>query len=750
MTALLAIAHTGQVSGAEAVLLRALIAARRRGWTVRCVGPPGPLALALAQHDIPHVPLPELSLGAGPAPVAAAALAAATAAAARRIRRVSRDMQADVVLVNGLLGLPAARLARVAAPIVWLVHDVLRRADRLAVLRGAAPSVDLAIAVSEAAASAPRAAGIRTTVVRNGTRWPVDAAPQPPPSPPVVGCVAALTSWKGQDVLLEAARLLPPGVHVELAGASFPKDGEYVTRLHAMADGPELAGRVRFLGRVDDPLECMRQWAVCVSPSVDPEAGPLHVLEAMSVGVPLIGTDHGGTPEVLDGAGVLVPPGDPAALAAAIDRLLTDIALHRSCAKAGPLLVAERYQASARVDELLDTVEAAAQPTPRGRLRHLTVLAVPDYLPRLGGTTSLTANQAETLLHNGHDVVVLTRRAQDGLARHESVNGVAVVRLGRPGEGRLAAKLTVLSMVIWLARRRARVGAFHAVMYPDFAAAAALAGLGSRSAMTWAGEGDATDTLGHPGHRAAGLSRLRRRLLARVTHVALTPRLAHELAEVGVEGDVRVMPIPVDLAHFHPPQPKERDDARRHLGIDKDELVVTFTGHLRTLKAVDRLIEAVAQLRERDLAVRLLVVGGGRGADDDQDLELQQQAAPLGAAVTFTGAVGDVVPYLWASDVFVLPSTREGFPNSLLEAMACGLACVAPASAAGDQVLTPATGVVPPTGSAEALADAIADLAAAPERREALGRAAALAARRYGLESFAGTYTALIDELERQ
>jgi glycosyltransferase involved in cell wall biosynthesis len=60
----------------------------------------------------------------------------------------------------------------------------------------------------------------------------------------------------------------------------------------------------------------------------------------MSIGLPVVATDHGGTPEVLDGAGLLVPPGDPLALAGAISRLLDDTQLRRRCAEAGPEKVA--------------------------------------------------------------------------------------------------------------------------------------------------------------------------------------------------------------------------------------------------------------------------------------------------------------------------------------------------------------------------------------------------------------------------
>ena len=140
MTRLVALSHTGLHSGAERVLGRVLAAALADGWDVRCCVPDGPFADDLRAAGIPVVEVPDLKLPGGPRPLAALRLLGRARRASRILRAQGRT--ADVVLVNGLLGLPAARLARLRVPVVWLVHDIVRRRDWRALLRavGYAPS----------------------------------------------------------------------------------------------------------------------------------------------------------------------------------------------------------------------------------------------------------------------------------------------------------------------------------------------------------------------------------------------------------------------------------------------------------------------------------------------------------------------------------------------------------------------------------------------------------------------------------
>jgi glycosyltransferase involved in cell wall biosynthesis len=322
------------------------------------------------------------------------------------------------------------------------------------------------------------------------------------------------------------------------------------------------------------------------------------------------------------------------------------------------------------------------------------------------------------LVDAGHPVIVVTRRRSRESPNREIVDGVTVVRFGAPGRGRLADRVAVLRLAAWVFRRRQRILAFHTVMWTDAAITAAVVGLSRRTIVGWGALGDAPTQLGvgRPLPRRL-YNELRRRLLNGAVHVALTEPMRAELRRLGVRRSV-VLPIPVDIEWFRPPTVDERTRARASFDIGPSTFAVLYLGHLRALKRVDRLVDAVARLQDR-VAVRLLLVGGNRGADDDVELDLRRRVANAGIDndVIFVGVVEDPRGAIWAADVLVLPSEREGLPNSLLEAMACGVCCVAPESAAGTALLTDGAGVIPADADPVTLSDSLRELASDPTRR---------------------------------
>lgn len=171
-----------------------------------------------------------------------------------------------------------------------------------------------------------------------------------------VAYVGRLWQEKGVDVLIEAAALLD--VDLEVAG-----DGPERARLEALA--ARLGkGRVHFHGHLPASRvqELIRSAAVTVMPSRAYENMPIAILESLACAVPVVGTAHGGIPELIDPGcdGELVPPNDPRALAAAIARFLDDPRRAFSMGRAGRRKVEERFSPSHHLELLMDSYARAA------------------------------------------------------------------------------------------------------------------------------------------------------------------------------------------------------------------------------------------------------------------------------------------------------------------------------------------------------------------------------------------------------
>ncbi len=146
------------------------------------------------------------------------------------------------------------------------------------------------------------------------------------PGVPVVGVVARR---KSQDDLLRAAEILGRPLEILCVGV------EEDEGLQALARRLPPVVRARFLGFRDDVADLSALFDVFVLPS-EIEGFSLALIEAMARGIPCIATDAGGNREALDeGAGIVVPPRDPAALASALARVLDDRSFARGMGERG-------------------------------------------------------------------------------------------------------------------------------------------------------------------------------------------------------------------------------------------------------------------------------------------------------------------------------------------------------------------------------------------------------------------------------
>ncbi len=165
----------------------------------------------------------------------------------------------------------------------------------------------------------------------------------------------------------------------------------------------------------------------------------------------------------------------------------------------------------------------------------------------------------------------------------------------------------------------------------------------------------------------------------------------------------------------------DRAAVRAELGFEADAPLVLFAGRLAEQKRVADLLKAIDLLQHVQPDMRTLIVGEGPLRDR---LEEQAHAFQLDSRLRFLGHRDDVPRLMAASDLVVLPSSYEGLPNVVLEAMRLRKPVVA-TSAPGttEVVLDGETGVLVPIGNVMLLARAIRDLVRDPARRHRLGEA---------------------------
>jgi glycosyltransferase involved in cell wall biosynthesis len=181
------------------------------------------------------------------------------------------------------------------------------------------------------------------------------------------------------------------------------------------------------------------------------------------------------------------------------------------------------------------------------------------------------------------------------------------------------------------------------------------------------------------------------------------------------------LPNGVDLALFESAA-RSKQDVMREFGWASSDPLVVSVGRLVEEKNYPLLVDSIAAVRERIPTIRCVIAGKGRRREE---IDSRIREAGLGGNVRLAGSRSDIVDLLHAADVFVLPSLREGFPVSLIEAMACGKAIVATdVGGIPDAISDGENGILVEPGDARPLTEAIQKLLADRALTERLGRAA--------------------------
>jgi L-malate glycosyltransferase len=377
--------HTAEVSGAERSLL-ALVGALPDTVQPRLAAPRGRLSGDAERLGIPTTTITGTTGSLRLHPLHTPRALADMSAAALQVSRAARRHRTELVHANSIRAGIILALARLS-PAATVVHirDCLPPSPvTTTTMRLIAATATTLVANSEYTARSVRAAapGACLEVVHNPVdleRWDparIDrtraraALGQAGERGLLLGVVAQLSPWKGQDTAIEALKLLREDeidAHLLLIGSAkfvaratrFDNES-YVARLRKLVSDAGLDDRVSWLGEREDVPELVRALDVLLLPSWQEPFGRA-LIEAMALNVPVIATDVGGPAEIIEDGheGYLVPPRKPEAWAQALRRFAEDPKRGREIGRAGRRRVEREFTLERHVGRMLDVYDQA-------------------------------------------------------------------------------------------------------------------------------------------------------------------------------------------------------------------------------------------------------------------------------------------------------------------------------------------------------------------------------------------------------
>lgn len=385
------------------------------------------------------------------------------------------------------------------------------------------------------------------------------------------------------------------------------------------------------------------------------------------------------------------------------------------------------------------------------------LMLITHYLPSFSGHAIYLQKLIPLMLARGYQIEVLTGDFGRYLPL-EYIDGVKIHRLPfDPRETRSAIRFTIRILGFLLGHRN-KFDILHINGHMDWYGVLTIAckALGKRILMQMVLMGsDDPDSLRNANYRFMSV---------RLRIIALMDRFLYISAPIGESckraglssRKLRYIPSGVDIHRFRPVTEQEKVALRSRLGLPQNKKIVSFVGAIIRRKGVDFLLDAWKQVQVRCPTAELVLVGPCEFGSEDADeaalnsfvkaARMQISEGALNARMV--GRSDHVESFLQASDLFVLPSTKEGFGNVILEAMSCGIPpIVTYMDGVSLESITPGkTGLI--VNSRAELASALQDLLTNDERRTELGMNARVdVVQRFCLEDIAARYLAVYDEL---
>lgn len=530
----------------------------------------------------------------------------------------------------------------------------------------------------------------RSEMIRQ--RWGIDD------SKLVIMLPGRLTTWKGQDVFIEALAQIKELAFLAICAGDTEDNPSFTKKLRDLIDRLELGDKVKLVGHCEDMPAALSVTDIVVSASSSqPEAFGKVAIEAMAMGKPVIATKHGGSLETIrDGeTGWLVKPADPASLADALRTAIEQKERLRDVGLKGRAWVQKHFTARRMCEKTLALYENLVEEKLRRKSGEL--LSVAQLLPDLegGGVERGTLELGKYLCQNSHRSFVI------------SGGGRLVDQLVREGSYHLRWKIGSKNPMIiryFLPLRR-------------FLLREQIDILHLRSRMpAWLGyvvwktlPKKKRPILVTTFHGFYSVNRYSAIMTKGMGKIAVSKGIENHIKEkYGVKNGISLIYRGVDKEVFDPKAVSPDRVARlsEKWGVKADIPVIMLPGRLTPWKGQDTFIEALSLMKNMEFQAYIV---GDTSENQYFTKQLETMISQLGLenVVRMVGHCNDMAAALMLADVVVSASSREpeAFGRTTIEAMAMGKAVVATAHGGSLETVTPGvTGWLVKPGDAQDLA----------------------------------------------
>ncbi|OGS17876.1 MAG: hypothetical protein A2219_01710 [Elusimicrobia bacterium RIFOXYA2_FULL_50_26] len=369
-------------------------------------------------------------------------------------------------------------------------------------------------------------------------------------------------------------------------------------------------------------------------------------------------------------------------------------------------------------------------------------MIIARFYPVQSGSEIQCRTLSGSLIKNNIETFVLTQRLPQQTPLQQ-IGGIRVHRVGLPLLNKVGSFFFIIYGILWLLRRRGKFEILHANLASSPAILAAMAAkLTGKPAILKIGgsrgSGDVATSVA-TWYGKLKLAFIRKNISA---FVCPSNEIKDELLrEKFPANKIVVIPNCVDTARFTPCESNCKILIRQKFGLPQDAVIINYTGRFEPGKGVETLLESWRRFEKNNPTARHLLIIVGSGSLESH---LKTQSAGL-RCVRFMGQQEATADLFRASDVFVLPSFGEGLSGALLEAMACGLACIVTRIGGNIDVVTDGrTGILYEPGKPDELCAAIERMIGDQSLRRQLGQnARSFAEQKTSVENITQRYMEL-------